>query len=132
MSAIAQIKYRVRIERFQRLYPGVFSLGGVEHDRFARWLAAVLACGEGAVLSHRFRGCAVGTAGRAARPGACDRAGSQSRAAPRIVVHATRSLPPAETRRVNRIPATSVERTLIDLAADPEIERAVEQAYAQS
>jgi hypothetical protein len=46
------------------------------------------------------------------------------------VVHATRSLPAAEVTRRRRVPCTTVERTLVDMAADPELERAVEQAFA--
>jgi very-short-patch-repair endonuclease len=47
-----------------------------------------------------------------------------------IHVHATRSLPRAEWTRRHGIPATTVERVLVDLAADPEIDRALEQAFA--
>ncbi len=125
-----QIQYRVRIERFHRLYPGVFSLGGAELDRFGRWLAAVLACGEGAVLSHRSAAALWGLLAEPRGPAHVTVPGRWNSRRHGIVVHATRSLPAAETRRVRRIPATSVERTLIDIAADPEIERAVEQAYA--
>jgi hypothetical protein len=43
----------VRGDRLRRLYRGVYAVG---HDRLrleGRWLAAVMACGPGAVLSHR-------------------------------------------------------------------------------
>jgi Transcriptional regulator, AbiEi antitoxin len=43
----------VRTGRLQRLYRGVYAVG---HDRLrleGRWLAAVMACGPGAVLAHR-------------------------------------------------------------------------------
>jgi hypothetical protein len=43
----------VRSGRLQRLYRGIYAVG---HDRLrleGRWLAAVMACGPGAVLSHR-------------------------------------------------------------------------------
>ena len=125
-----QIKYRVRIERFHRQHPGVFSLGGAELDRFARWLAAVLACGDGAVLSHRSAAALWGLLAEPRGPVHVTVPGRWNSRRHGIVVHATRALPAAETRRIRRIPATSVERTLIDLAADREIERAVEQAYA--
>jgi Transcriptional regulator, AbiEi antitoxin len=36
-----------------RLHAGVYALGHVAPRREAKWLAAVLACGDGAVLSHR-------------------------------------------------------------------------------
>ena len=47
--------------------------------------------------------------------------------------HSTRTLPPAETTTRIRIPCTTVERVLIDLAAtrSPELERALEQAFVK-
>ncbi len=39
--------------RLHRMYPGVFAVGRPDVTREGRWLAAVKAAGEGAVLSHR-------------------------------------------------------------------------------
>ena len=124
------IRHRLEVRRLHRHHPGVYSVGTYELDRPGRWLAAVLACGRGAVLSHR--SAAALWRLRSERPGPVHVTVPGSRSSKRtgIVVHATRSLPGAETRRVNRVPVTSVERTLIDLAGDPEIDRLVEQAYA--
>jgi hypothetical protein len=36
-----------------RIHRGVFAVGHPGLSREGRWMAAVLACGEGAVLSHR-------------------------------------------------------------------------------
>jgi very-short-patch-repair endonuclease len=57
--------------------------------------------------------------------------GKKTRVRGAIRRHSTRSLPPAETTTRLRIPCTTVERLLIDLAAtrSPELERAVEQAF---
>ena len=57
--------------------------------------------------------------------------GKKTRLRSGIRRHSTRNLPPAETTTRLRIPCTTVERVLIDLAAtrSPELERAVEQAF---
>ena len=44
---------RVRTGRLHRVHRGVYSVGHAVLRREAYWLAAVLACGPGAVLSHR-------------------------------------------------------------------------------
>jgi Protein of unknown function (DUF559) len=43
---------RVQSGALCRRYPGVYSYGGGELSREAQWMAAVLACGEGSLLSH--------------------------------------------------------------------------------
>ena len=79
-------------------------------------MAAVLACGPGAVLSHRSRGPALGDRAAArpivpevTRPGFCRRR-------PGIVCHRS-EIPPDEVDEVLGIPVTSVARTQFDLAA---------------
>src|SRR4051794_37707870 len=47
------IKRRVRAGRLHRLRPGVYAVGHTGITRRGRWMAAVLASGDGAVLSHR-------------------------------------------------------------------------------
>src|SRR3954469_10569812 len=47
------IARRVQSRRLHRLYRGVYAVGHTIVPPRGRWLAAVLACGEGAVLSHR-------------------------------------------------------------------------------
>jgi very-short-patch-repair endonuclease len=44
---------RVRTGRLLRLYRGVYAVGHEQLRRDGRWLAAVLACGPGAALSHQ-------------------------------------------------------------------------------
>ena len=44
---------RVQSGRLHRLYRGVYAVGHTILNRDGRWLAAVLACGDGAALSHR-------------------------------------------------------------------------------
>ena len=46
------ITRRVRAGRLHRLYRGIYAVGHADLSREGRWLAAVRACGDGAVLSH--------------------------------------------------------------------------------
>ncbi|HET9676869.1 MAG TPA: type IV toxin-antitoxin system AbiEi family antitoxin domain-containing protein [Solirubrobacterales bacterium] len=48
----AAISKRVRAGRLYRLHQGVYSVGHDGLSQEARWMAAILACGPGAVLSH--------------------------------------------------------------------------------
>src|SRR3954447_14792398 len=47
------ISKRVARGAMRRWYPGVYSYGPSALSREAEWVAAVLAAGDGAVLSHR-------------------------------------------------------------------------------
>ena len=47
------IDLRLREGRLHRVHAGVFAVGHAIVSRNGRWMAAVLAMGEGAVLSHR-------------------------------------------------------------------------------
>lgn len=51
-SSAKAIEHRIRTSRLHRIHRGVFAAGHRHLDREGRWWAAVLACGEGAVLSH--------------------------------------------------------------------------------
>ena len=46
------IEHRIEKGRLRRLFRSVYAVGRPEVAREARWMAAVLACGEGAALSH--------------------------------------------------------------------------------
>lgn len=101
------IKYRVRAGRLRPLFRGVYWVGPVR-ARYQRQIAAVLACGESAVLSHmsaaRFWGILgfdteespihVGVRGGFRRPGLSVR------------VHRIALLPPNETSIRSAIPIT--------------------------
>lgn len=52
MSAKA-VRHRLKNGRLHRLHRGVYAVGRPEIGRRGRWLAAVLACGPDALLSHR-------------------------------------------------------------------------------
>lgn len=48
-----EIEHRVARGRLHLVMRGVYAVGWPRLTRERRWMAAVLACGEGAVLSHR-------------------------------------------------------------------------------
>jgi very-short-patch-repair endonuclease len=112
-----QMLLRVRQGRLYRLHLGVYAVGHLAVTRKGRWLAAVLAAGRAAVLSHRdaaalweiadFTGPDVEVT--------LPELGGRFRAGIRI--HRTRRLPPVERSVVRGIPVTAVERTMLDLAA---------------
>ncbi|MGI8512820.1 MAG: hypothetical protein ACR2NH_09365 [Solirubrobacteraceae bacterium] len=102
--------------------------------REGHWMAAVLACEPGAVLSHRDAGAHLGF-----RP--CYRVrvdvltSRRGRQGPDgIDLHTTRHLPPEEVTVHRGIPVTTVARTLTDLAAvlpRRQVERALDEALRQ-
>ncbi len=111
------IAERIRTGRLHRLHRGVYAVG---HDVLrpeAYWLAAVLACGEGAVLSH-----ASAAAHWGIRPSAAAsvdvtvpvRSGRRSRKGIRL--HRSGRLGEREVTVHEGIPVTTVARTLLDLA----------------
>jgi hypothetical protein len=125
------VRSRVAAGRLYRVHRGVYAVGHGRLGANGRSLAAVLAYGPRAVLSHRS---AAGLWGL--RPD--NRARSdvslplQSvRSRPGVDAHAMPTLRPLDVTRHEGIPCTSVARTLLDLAdAVPrrQLERAVEQA----
>ena len=98
----------------------------------ARWLAAVLACAEGAVLSHRSAAAAWGL-----RPTALHsivdvtvptRVGRSRKG---ITLHRSRVLPASEVTTHRGIPITTPARTLLDTAphlSRRQLERALDEA----
>lgn len=119
---------RVQAGRLHRLHRGVYAVGHKRLGNEGIWLAAVLACGDRAVLSHRSaaalwnllpasRGIVditvPGSGGRRKRRG--------------IRLHRSPLLTPAVTTRRNGIPVTIPARTLADLrrVATPKECRAV-------
>jgi very-short-patch-repair endonuclease len=119
------ITRRVAAGRLARVYPGVYAVGHVQDTPEARWIAAVMACGRGAVLSHldaaalwKVYGSTKGPGRRGRRAGAAIHVTTPSRSPrtlPGIKVHRARSLDPADVTKKDGIPVTTVARTLIDL-----------------
>ena len=123
---------RVRTGRLHRIHRGVYSVGHRVLRREAYWLAAVLACGPGAVLSHRSAAALWEIAADSAT--AVDvTVPSQNgrRRRPGIRIHRSGRLSPAEVTVHLGIPVTTVARTLLDyadVASQPSLKRAIDES----
>ena len=124
------VQQRASAGRLRRLYRGVYAVGHARIGREGRWLAAVFACGEGAVLSHA--SAAAHWELLATSAALINVTAPRGRhAAPGIRLHRSRSLDVRDTDRHRGIPITSVPRTLLDLAATVKPHR-LERALAQA
>ena len=124
------ITRRVQAGHLHRLHPAVYAVGHRALRVEGRRLAAVLACGPGAVLSHRTAGAHRGLL-RTDQTRIDVTAPRGRHGAPGIRLHRSRSLDAQDTTTHQGIPITTVSRTLLDLAAiarDGELERALAQA----
>jgi hypothetical protein len=122
------IDHRLAAKRLIRVHRSVYAVGHLNRSRESVWMAAVLAGGEGAVLSHRSAGAAWGICTSSGRPEVT--VPRQRRSRRNLVFHHSR-LPPDERTVHNGIPITTVPRTLFDMAAGHEVsqlERAINEA----
>jgi hypothetical protein len=116
--------------RLQVVFRGVYAVGHRSLRAEGRHLAAVLACGPGAVLSHRTAASLWGLL-RTDQTRVDVTAMRGRHGAPGIRLHRSRSLDAQDTTNHQGIPTTTVHRTLLDLAASArpgELERALAQA----
>jgi very-short-patch-repair endonuclease len=118
------IRHRLACGRLRRVYPGVYAVGQLELTQEGRWMAAILACGEGAALSHGSAAALWRLAKRPAEPIHVSVL-SRSRSRNGIEVHRRQAL--VAVRR-DRIPTTTPAQTLIDIATSPDIEQAIGEA----
>jgi very-short-patch-repair endonuclease len=122
---------RVSSGRWHRVYPGVFAIGHAPLTRDGHYMAAVLACGPGAGLSHRSAADKLGL--RATHRSRIDIISPRrpGRRHASIDAHTSRTLLPRDIKNVDGIPCTTIARTLLDLAAilpRRTVERAIDQA----
>jgi very-short-patch-repair endonuclease len=119
--------------RLHRVHQGVYAVGYPASNREARWMAAVLACGDGAVLSHMSAAVLWGLlkpedgpvdvslpsqSGRRRREGIrIHRCASlaEGERAPLLGISEQRRLTPSLVTVRHGIPVTSVPRTMDDL-----------------
>jgi hypothetical protein len=94
-------------------------------------MAAVLACGPGAVLSHRNAAALHGIRDTQRPRIDVTIPGRSRRQRPGIEIHTTKNLEPQDTTLVDNIPCTSVARTLLDLA-EVLRRRPLERAFDES
>ena len=111
------IEHRVADGRLQRVHRGVYALGHQPLSTEGQWLAAVLACGPGAVLSHADAGMLWGLIDNdeSRSVNISVPAGSGRRSRPGISIHRC-DLRRSDTTSRDGIPVTIVTRTLLDLA----------------
>jgi very-short-patch-repair endonuclease len=126
------IDARLKAGRLRRAHRGVYLVGPV-FPPLAKEMAAVLACGEGAALSHRAAATLWQLLPHPARDRAVDVTVPVRHAKGRrgIRVHRAGPIPPDETTILDGIPITAPARTLLDLAAvvpPGDLERAVAEA----
>jgi predicted transcriptional regulator of viral defense system len=125
------VRNRVRAGRLRRIHQGVYAVGSFELSVAARYMAAVLACGPGAVLSHRSAADLHGLRRSDRSTVDVTVPGRSGRSRPGIQVHRPVAFEATDVTRVDGIPCTTVARTLVDVAAEidrPGLERAVERA----
>ena len=110
------IQRRVEKGLLIRVHRGVYRVGHRAPSTEARYLAAVKACGEGAVLSGRSAAHLLALL-KSPPSGAVDVTAPTERRATGVKAR-RRRLPTSETARVSAIAVTTVARTLVDLAAE--------------
>jgi very-short-patch-repair endonuclease len=124
------IEHAARFGRLHRLYRGVYAVGHAHVTREGRYLAAVLACGPQAVLSH-WSAALHWELLRTPRWLIDVSVVGHRRGGKGVRTHRLRELHPADRTRHDRIPITSVPRTLLDLATvadERTLRRAVNEA----
>jgi hypothetical protein len=125
------IDRRVQCGRWHGIYRGVYAVGHRNLTGHGRWMAAVLASGPSALLSHRSAAALWNLLPTSKtlvdvtsiRPNTAGRSG--------IAIHRVKAIHPDDRALREGIPVTSIARTLLDLSAVAQrrqLERAVEQA----
>jgi hypothetical protein len=113
----ATVSKRVRNGRPHPLHRGVYAVGHPSVPLEGRFLAAVKACGPGAVLSHFSAATLWGFLEWDGRYPEVTFVGASTRKHPGLRIHRTTRLDPDDATRHRGIPITSPARTLLDLAA---------------
>ena len=122
------IDHWIATGRLHRLHRGVYLVGHPVPAPLAVEQGALLAGGDGAVLSHVTAAAMWGLLDA----GPVHVTTRRHRGRPRgVVVHTTTHLERRDTTRRHGLPITTPARTLLDLAEEPDdLERAVEAAFA--
>lgn len=126
------LRKRAQAGRLHRLYRAVYALTPPSLLPLnGRYLAAVLACGPGAALSHRSAADLLGLRKTDRAPIDVIVPGRTARRHDGIDIHRSTTLTAADTTIVDGIPVTTVARTALDLATVVR-RRAVERALDQA
>jgi len=115
----ASISRQVDAGRLHPLHHAAYAVGHRQISRHGQCLAAVLSCGEGALLSHRSAAWLWGLTKRFAVPVEVT-AASPRRTREAIRVHSAEAIVVDDRAELEGIPVTAIPRTLLDFAAvDP-------------
>jgi very-short-patch-repair endonuclease len=128
------IAHRVRTGRLTRLHRGVYVLGAAVEVPLGREIAALLACGEGAVLSHRSAAALWGLAAFDAKRPVDVIVPTARRPQEGIAFHRTK-LEPGDVRVKEHLRVTRPARTLLSLADavdEAELERMAGEAVRRN
>jgi very-short-patch-repair endonuclease len=122
------IAHRVAKGRLHRLWPDVYAVGRPELAREGIWMAAVLTCGEGAVLSHESAAALWGIRDQRRGPIHVSVPSPRDPRRRGLRVHRREEV---ETTLANGIPVTTPVQTIIDLAPTTtglQLERLIDEA----
>jgi very-short-patch-repair endonuclease len=125
------IKHRLTTGRLHPVWRGVYAVGRPQVTGHGRWMAAVLACGPHAVLSHGSAAALweIGHEWRGLIDVSVHARGTRCRTG--IAIHRRAALAAQDLTEHSGIPVTAPIRTLVDLAARlgrGRLERAVREA----
>jgi very-short-patch-repair endonuclease len=126
--SLAEIDGRVRRKRLHRVHQGVYAVGHLALARNGRFMAAVLACGDGAALSHFSAAVLWGILEAHGQP--VHVTAEEQRKCRGVVVHQA----PLKGERVRRlgIVVTTPARTIVDLADVVPRRRVLERAIDEA
>lgn len=111
-----------------RVHAGVYAVGYVRVEPVARAMAAVLACGEGAVLSHDSAAALWGLRRWPEIPEVTTREHVRR---PNITTHRSRTLEPSDVRVELNVPSVSAARAIFEIQSrlsDKQLTRATQDA----
>jgi hypothetical protein len=125
------VQHRAARGRLHRIHRGVYAVGHSKLTGYGHWMAAVLACGPRAVLSHRSAASLWGLRPDNRRKSDISLPSPSARPKQTIEVHRTVTLTRDDLTTADGIPCTNIARTLVDLGEvvpRRAVERALEQA----
>lgn len=126
------IRHRVKTGHLYPVYREIYAVGRPALERKGRWLAAVLACGDEALLSHRSAAVLWGLVRSSVeRDIEIVMPDTMLRCRPGLHVHRRADLGAQHRREVDGVPVTDPVSTLVDLAScTPEwqVEQAINAA----
>jgi predicted transcriptional regulator of viral defense system len=124
------IKHRLAKGRLHSVTRGVYAVGRPELTREGQWMAAVLACGDGAVISHLTAAVLWRLLKREGPVIEVSVPSGAGRKRAGIRVHRRTQLSVGQIAKKSGIPVTTPAMTLIDLATRPRTSTGVRQGQA--